>query len=449
MRLGLCVAMVCALAGSAPGDEVTDELIRQAIQKATTDAKRAEALYYASRKSKLMPEVQIALLEKSLEYAMKAAGKYKGQAAVKKVLDELERKAPERRDEWGRRRVEYNRVVYRQAVDRKDKYRAGSKLVEVLLKASAPLEQEGKWVEAMALLTEANTVAGQIDMKAPKMIAARLQRAQQFRAALEKAAEFILVLKRSPDNTAVRVSLLTQLMVELNAPALAAKHLADDVGDVWNTYVPLAAGPVDELKGLAAKELGDWYYRELRPKALSDRAKADMLKRSSMYYTRFLATEPADETDVMVAKMAVALIAQDLGQTPSAPAPAGDVPSGVVAFGGHHYKVVLKRGKWREALGACQKAGGHLVIAETKEEMTFLKKLAGKGRLWVGASDVQNEGDWRWLSGKSVPRLPSYWVPGQPNGKRDQNIASLTSGGLLDTPPGFQAVTGYICEWDK
>lgn len=326
MRLGLCAAVVCVLvawAVSAPGDEATDALVSKAIQGATTDAKRAEALYYASRKPKQTPEAQMALLEKSLEYAMKTAGTYKGPMLVKKVLEELRRRAPDRQDEWASRRLEFLRSIYRQATDRKDKSRAGGQLIDALDRTAAPLEKQGKWSEVLALLTEANTVAEQIDMKVRKTIGARLQRAQQFRAALEKAAEAVLVLKRSPDNTAVRISLLTQLVVELNAPAAATKHLVDDVGDVWNTYVPLAARPVDEVEGPAAKELGDWYYRELRPKAVSADAKTNMLKRSSMYYTRFLATESADETDVMIAKMAVALIAKDLGQTPSTSAPAG------------------------------------------------------------------------------------------------------------------------------
>jgi len=449
MRLGLCVAMVCALAVSAPGDEATDALIREVIQKATTDAKRAEALYYAARKSKQTPETQMALLEKSLEYAMKTGGTYKGPMVVKRVLDELDRRAPDRRDEWDARRVEFNRAVYRQTKEGRNKDRAGSHLFDVLLRAADRLEKQGQWPEVVALLTEANTVAGQIGMKVGKRIAPRLQRAQQFRAVLEKAGDSIAVLERNPTNTAVRVSLLTQLVVELDAPALAAKHLADDVGDVWNTYVPLAAGPVDELRGPAAKELGDWYYRELRPKAVSAYAKMNILKRSSMYYMRFLATEPADETEVMIAKVAVGLIERDLGQAPSAPATVAGIPSDAVAFGGHHYKVFSKRTSWREAFKACRDAGGHLVVAETVEEIIFLKKLAGKGRLWVGAADERSEGNWRWLNGLSVSRKPSYWEPGEPNGKRDQNFASVTSRGMKDTPSVYRSVTGYICEWDK
>jgi len=439
--------MVCVLAGAARGDEATDALIRETIGKATTDAKRAEALYYAARKSKLAPETQIALLEKSLEYAMKTAGTYKGPMLFKKVLDELRRRAPGRQGEWDARRLEYNRALYRRATDRRDKYRTGERLVEALINAADRREKEGKWTEVLALLNEANTVAGQIDLKVQKKIAPRLQRAQQFRAALEKAAEYILILKRTPDSTAVRISLLTQLVVELNAPPLAAKHLADNVGDVWNTYVPLAARPVDEVEGPAAKELGDWYYRELRPKALSAVARRNMLNRSSMYYTRFLATGPADETDVMIAKMAVALIAKDLGQGSSASA--GGISSDAVLFGGHHYRVFSKRMSWREAIQACRDRGGHLAIAETSAEIAFFKKLAGTGRLWVGASDASSEGNWRWLNGKSVPRTPAYWEPGEPNGKRDQNTASVTSKGLKDTPPSYSSVTGYICEWDK
>ena len=39
------------------------------------------------------------------------------------------------------------------------------------------------------------------------------------------------------------------------------------------------------------------------------------------------------------------------------------------------------------------------------------------GNYWVGASDLQVTGEFRWLnSGKVVSAPVSYWWPGEPNG---------------------------------
>ena len=40
---------------------------------------------------------------------------------------------------------------------------------------------------------------------------------------------------------------------------------------------------------------------------------------------------------------------------------------------------------------------------------------------WIGASDEENEGIWKWVTGKKVEKF--YWFPGynEPNGKRNEN----------------------------
>ncbi|XP_076029101.1 uncharacterized protein LOC143017948 [Oratosquilla oratoria] len=40
--------------------------------------------------------------------------------------------------------------------------------------------------------------------------------------------------------------------------------------------------------------------------------------------------------------------------------------------------------------------------------------LAGNDRFWLGASDLEREGDWRWVNGSTM-NCPDWWTPGEPN----------------------------------
>ena len=50
------------------------------------------------------------------------------------------------------------------------------------------------------------------------------------------------------------------------------------------------------------------------------------------------------------------------------------------------------------------------------------------GEIWIGLSDEETEGTWRWLNGNltSVDNA-TLWIPGQPDGTTGQNCAVLDS----------------------
>ena len=70
---------------------------------------------------------------------------------------------------------------------------------------------------------------------------------------------------------------------------------------------------------------------------------------------------------------------------------------------------------WDSARISCQLLGkaSHLVKIETKEENDYLKKQFGGYDSWIGLSDVEREGTFRWVDGSLVGF--SYWYPGKPN----------------------------------
>ncbi|MHC4250361.1 MAG: PA14 domain-containing protein [Planctomycetota bacterium] len=135
---------------------------------------------------------------------------------------------------------------------------------------------------------------------------------------------------------------------------------------------------------------------------------------------------------------------------PPAARPA-NVPADAVEFGGRHYKAYRGRISWNKALARCKAAGGYLPCITSAAENAFIARLASgdKGRVvCLGASDEEEEGRWRWVSGESFEF--KSWAPTEPNGKRRQNRLGMWSdgsGGWVDIDPEHKLIGGYVCEW--
>lgn len=116
-------------------------------------------------------------------------------------------------------------------------------------------------------------------------------------------------------------------------------------------------------------------------------------------------------------------------------------------FEGHYYLAVLSRLNWDQAAAVCKKMGGHLVYIETKEEMQFIQKLIDGIPVYIGATDKQKEGDWRWLNGRKV--LRSFWTPNRPFNNKNLYGCILYREGMMDSIPQNPGSRGFICEWEK
>lgn len=91
----------------------------------------------------------------------------------------------------------------------------------------------------------------------------------------------------------------------------------------------------------------------------------------------------------------------------------------------------------------CQRAidGAKLVKIETDKENDFIKKqyLNTKGTYWIGLSDIDNEGEWKWTDGTGLTGY-NKWKSGQPNNKRDQDCVAILRGNYT--------VGLYNAEWN-
>ncbi|XP_018079140.1 collectin-12 isoform X1 [Xenopus laevis] len=62
----------------------------------------------------------------------------------------------------------------------------------------------------------------------------------------------------------------------------------------------------------------------------------------------------------------------------------------------------------------CKEKAAMLVVIETQAEQQFLKKqTSGKGNFWIGLTDTEEEGTWKWLDGTTLNY--KNWKEGQPD----------------------------------
>lgn len=101
--------------------------------------------------------------------------------------------------------------------------------------------------------------------------------------------------------------------------------------------------------------------------------------------------------------------------------------------------------------------GGHLAVLNDEEEnknVYHYVKNNGFENAYFGYSDVEKEGNWKWVNGEAA--LYSNWSDGEPNNERgiehyamfyykspdyEWNDGDFYHGTVNDTPT-------FICEWD-
>lgn len=104
---------------------------------------------------------------------------------------------------------------------------------------------------------------------------------------------------------------------------------------------------------------------------------------------------------------------------------------------GHRYTVITEVPSWTEAQTKAIGLGGNLVTINDLKEENWLKETFGeKGLFWIGFTDRETEGIWKWISGQSSTY--THWAAGEPsNSGGNENYAVMnwnwpTDGGWND-----------------
>lgn len=122
-----------------------------------------------------------------------------------------------------------------------------------------------------------------------------------------------------------------------------------------------------------------------------------------------------------------------------------DRPKDAFRFDGHEYALIRERVTWHVAKRRCEMMGGHLAFAKTKKEFSAILRVIGHEIAWLGASDEEKEGEWKWIDGTKMTPFRSNFD----NHKETQHHLMVVgrNGDMDDGNAGSREF--FMCEWDS
>ena len=299
LRLAVLLAVVAVFAGLVCGNE-TETFIKEIIKDARTDSERSTKLMEAVSLTEGNKKLQIALLEKSVEYGMKSLRTSDDCSRVQNAVSILARKVPEKESYWLSQQARIYRRMYTLTKSEDDKEKVGAKAVDLLIQSGHSAAVKGEWKMSLAAYSDARSAAMLYKQLVKNNLSIRLRTISSLSKAQEQSAKYAAVLVKTPNDADTRSNLIKTLLVTLDDPVGAAKYVNDDVDQKLQAYVPLAGKGISEVPYEGCKSLGDWYYKELS-KSMVALTKYRMLRRAKTYQQQALSLY--DKSDISSAAM--------------------------------------------------------------------------------------------------------------------------------------------------
>ncbi|GAA6084605.1 C-type lectin domain family 4 member M-like [Tachysurus ichikawai] len=114
-------------------------------------------------------------------------------------------------------------------------------------------------------------------------------------------------------------------------------------------------------------------------------------------------------------------------------------------FNSRFYYISAAKKTWSESRQDCRKRGADLAIINTSEKRDFIVTQLSNNEAWIGLSDRDREGVWKWVDGS--PLTTRFWCQGEPNNAGDEDCAETGSPSRNcwnDQPCQSQLI--WICE---
>ncbi|XP_062243841.1 CD209 antigen-like isoform X2 [Platichthys flesus] len=86
---------------------------------------------------------------------------------------------------------------------------------------------------------------------------------------------------------------------------------------------------------------------------------------------------------------------------------------GWVYFRSSFYFISSDTKSWADSRDNCLQKVADLVIINSKEENEFIRQF--RRLFWIGLTDKEKEGIWKWVDGTLLSTTSSFWHRGEPN----------------------------------
>nr|XP_055064550.1 C-type lectin domain family 4 member M-like [Misgurnus anguillicaudatus] len=106
------------------------------------------------------------------------------------------------------------------------------------------------------------------------------------------------------------------------------------------------------------------------------------------------------------------------------------------------YFISSEKKTWSDSRRYCREKAAELIIINNKEEQDFIKNKSDKDGHWIGLSDSDVEGRWKWADGSALTSV--FWKTGDPNGGIADNCAKSEPSGWNDI--SCDVLNKWICE---
>uniref|UniRef100_A0A8C0JBE1 C-type lectin domain-containing protein n=1 Tax=Chelonoidis abingdonii TaxID=106734 RepID=A0A8C0JBE1_CHEAB len=115
-------------------------------------------------------------------------------------------------------------------------------------------------------------------------------------------------------------------------------------------------------------------------------------------------------------------------------------------FSGKCYYFSLRETSWQRAKVLCEEVHSRLAIINSHAQQNFIMYRTRNQRFWIGLSDKNSEGEWKWIDGSNSTTGFTYWKEGEPNnsGQNEDCAHVWTYGEWNDVDCTYKCY--YICE---
>ena len=121
------------------------------------------------------------------------------------------------------------------------------------------------------------------------------------------------------------------------------------------------------------------------------------------------------------------------------------VPADAIPFNGKWYRVYHEKLLWKSARDRCKNLGGLLACVPDLATQDFIANLEKDITLWIGGTDEETVGRWRWVDGSAMKY--TAWGNYRPPASRGENFLAIERGRWIIAGNKLPSALGFICEW--